>query len=251
MRRKISVCIPTYNGEKYIREQLESILNQLESQDEVIISDDNSTDRTLEIIQSLNDNRIQIYHHPKQDDPHHGLFNKMICILKNVENALQHATGNIVFLSDQDDVWLPSKVDRVLQEIQQGADLVLHDSTIVDARGHVVSQSLFKYLRPSMNPFKILFKDPFQGAAMAFSKQLKETALPFPSLRIPHDHWIGINAYFRKRKIAIIREPLMLYRRHEDTVSALGKGKSPNPLRFKVASRLFVLQAVLKIIKSR
>ncbi len=251
MRRKISVCIPTYNGERYIREQLESILNQLDAQDEVIISDDNSTDRTLEIIQSLNDSRIRIYHHLRENNPYRGLFRTLYCVLKNVENAMRQSTGSIVFLSDQDDVWLPGKVDRVLQEFQQGADLVLHDSTIVDAQGYTVCQSTFECRQPSMNPLRVLFMYYFQGAAMAFSKQVKEDVLPFPSLPICHDHWIGINAFFRKRKIAIVRKQLLLYRRHGNNVSVAGTRESPNPLYFKVMYRIFTLQAVLKIIKSR
>lgn len=94
----ISVCMATYNGEEYIKEQLESILCQLGEMDEIIISDDGSTDNTLNIIESYNDSRIKIHINTGK----HGF-------VYNFENALQKAKGEYIFLSDQDDIWLPEK----------------------------------------------------------------------------------------------------------------------------------------------
>ena len=246
MHYKISVCIPTYNGEKYIGEQLESILKQLDMQDEVIIYDDKSTDHTLEVVRRLNDNRIRIYNHSKEHNPYRSAYKNIYYVYKNVENALQHATGNIIFLSDQDDIWLPGKVKRIVQEFRQGADLVLHDNIVVDAQCRIICRSYFEHSHPSMNPLRILFRCYFQGASMAFSEHVKNKVLPFPSLPVSHDHWIAINAYFRKQKIAIIREQLMLYRRHEDNVSPSTQ-KSPNSLCFKIGYRLFLLRAAMKV----
>ena len=95
----ISVCMATYNGEKYIREQMDSILQQLGEGDELIISDDLSSDKTVEIIKSYKDKRIKLYIH----GDNHGF-------VRNFENALVHADGDIIFLSDQDDIWMPDKV---------------------------------------------------------------------------------------------------------------------------------------------
>ena len=89
MHYKISVCIPTYNGEKYIGEQLESILKQLDMQDEVIISDDNSTDHTLEVVRRLNDNRIRIYNHSKEHNPYRSAYKNIYYVYKNVENLVK------------------------------------------------------------------------------------------------------------------------------------------------------------------
>ncbi|MDE5758415.1 MAG: glycosyltransferase, partial [Allobaculum sp.] len=91
----ISVCIATYNGERYIETQIRSILDQLNEDDEIIISDDSSTDRTLDIIRSLNDSRIKLF-----------AGNKFHSRTFNFENALKQATGDFIFLSDQDDIWL-------------------------------------------------------------------------------------------------------------------------------------------------
>ena len=91
--KKISVAMATYNGEKYIKKQIESILINLNKDDELIISDDGSKDKTLDIIKSIKDKRIKIISGPKQG------------VIKNFENALNNCTGEYIFLSDQDDIW--------------------------------------------------------------------------------------------------------------------------------------------------
>lgn len=90
----ISVCMPTYNGEKFIRIQLESILSQLGNDDEIVISDDSSTDKTVEITKSFNDSRIHLLENNTFHSP-----------IYNLENALKNAKGDFIFLSDQDDEW--------------------------------------------------------------------------------------------------------------------------------------------------
>jgi len=100
---RISVCMATYNGEKYIYDQLQSILTQLSENDEVIISDNYSSDKTIEIIELFNDPRIKIY------------FLKKGKSIKNFENALLHASRDYIFLADQDDIWLPGKVQIMME----------------------------------------------------------------------------------------------------------------------------------------
>ena len=95
----ISVCIATYNGERFIREQIDSILRQLSSDDEIIVSDDGSTDDTISIINSIDDKRIRIIEGPRKHSPTH-----------NFECAMKEAKGYYIFLADQDDVWKPNKV---------------------------------------------------------------------------------------------------------------------------------------------
>ena len=112
----ISVCMATYNGEPYIKEQVNSILAQeLEEgqQMEIIVSDDNSTDHTVEVLESYHDDRIKIYRH----EPHRRYkhYNALMSASKNFENAVLHASGDVIFLSDQDDVWYPSKIKTMLQ----------------------------------------------------------------------------------------------------------------------------------------
>lgn len=100
----ISVCIATYNGEKYLKEQLDSIIPQLTAQDELIISDDGSKDTTMEIIKryAANDSRIKVYKGPGKG------------VIANFEFAINQTQGEFIFLADQDDVWLPEKVQTNL-----------------------------------------------------------------------------------------------------------------------------------------
>src|SRR3954471_17623480 len=118
---RVSVCIATYNGADFIIEQLHSILRQLGTTDEVIISDDSSTDDTLELIRSLNDTRISILEKQQFRSP-----------IYNFENAISKARGKYIFLADQDDVWLDGRIDKRLPLLQDNYDLVLNNCKIVD-----------------------------------------------------------------------------------------------------------------------
>ena len=132
----ISVCIATYNGEKYIKEQLSSILSQLSEQDEIIISDDRSTDQTLPEIRSIKDSRIHIYTHEKDFKT---LFSIENCT-HNFVNAMKQAKGDIIFLSDQDDVWLPDKVKTMTLALQH-SDLVMSNCSITDEKLNIKTAS--------------------------------------------------------------------------------------------------------------
>ena len=127
-----SICIATYNGEKYIKEQLTSILSQINIDDEVIISDDGSTDQTTEIIKSLNDSRIKLI----KGDFHNFTF--------NFENAIKQAKGEYIFLADQDDVWLPNKYHECLHELKK-YDLICHNSKITDKNLNIINNSFFNF----------------------------------------------------------------------------------------------------------
>ncbi|MCG2791916.1 MAG: glycosyltransferase, partial [Weeksellaceae bacterium] len=104
----ISVCLATYNGEKYLEAQIKSILKQLSVDDELIISDDRSTDNTISVINKFDDNRIKIFINKNKNGVAH-----------NFENALLKATGDYIFLSDQDDIWADNKVDVLLKELKE------------------------------------------------------------------------------------------------------------------------------------
>lgn len=226
----ISVCIATYNGEKYIREQLESILKQLNADDEVVISDDGSKDKTIEIIESLADKRITIL----QNNGKHGFTH-------NFENAIKNAKGDIIFLSDQDDVWLENKVDSFLNVIKPGY-LVISDAW-------VCSNSLEKKYRLSevrcfqKTYWKNLYKGMFLGSTMAFTKESLKYFLPIPNV-LGHDMWFALLSALKNRLI-YLDEPLLLYRRHEETVTTSGS-KSENSLCFKLEYRMKFLYYTLK-----
>ena len=125
----ISVCMATFNGEKYIKEQIESILSQISLSDELVISDDKSTDNTLDIIRDFNDPRIKLYIHEKD----HGF-------VRNFENALTKSNGDIIFLSDQDDIWMPDKVNTTLR-VLGNCDFTFSDCVTINENEEIISKS--------------------------------------------------------------------------------------------------------------
>lgn len=204
----ISVCIATFNGEKYILEQLQSILSQLNEEDEIIISDDKSTDETRNIIESIGDNRIKLF-----------INNNPNGYTSNFENSLKRARGEFIFLSDQDDVWKKNKVQIVLKYLKE-YDLVVSDAIIVDESLQVLQESRNSILNIKTGLYNNLFKSYYLGCCMAFRKSLLERALPFPENHdlCLHDSWLTVVAesFF---KTYICSEGLILYRRHQGNVS--------------------------------
>lgn len=245
-KNKISVCIPTYNGSKYINEQIDSILSQLSSDDEIIISDDRSTDNTIQILESYNDPRIKIFIHENIDNPYKGPYKNIYYVYRNVENALMNASGDYIFLSDQDDIWLPNKVQCVMNAFKEGAFIVQHNNTLIDNNHNVILDSYFSFVKPSNSLYRTFLKCYIQGASMAFTRNVLDKALPFPKNPISHDHWIAYNSYFRGSRMYLIDKSLLLYRRHDNNVSPSG-GKSLNPLWFKISYRFRLLWAILSI----
>lgn len=235
----ISVCLATFNGEKFIKSQIESILIQLNDNDELIISDDQSTDNTVAIVRKINDPRIQIYYNEKKHVSSPSAF-----ATKNFENALSKSKGDIIFLSDQDDVWLPNKIEVMISYLET-YDMVISDAYITDINLEIVHDTRFY---PGCGQTQNLYKayistHPYQGSCMAFNRKVLAKALPFPKPITSHDTWLGyLGATFFKVKLA--PEKLMYYRRHSDVVSITGE-KSKRPLVYKLFNRLKYLSMVI------
>jgi len=232
---KISVCMATYNGEKYIKEQLESILYQLSEKDEVIISDDHSTDDTLHVISLLKDNRIKVFTNEKEKG-----------YTRNFENALEKSSGEIIFLADQDDIWTPNKIDVSLKYLGDN-DFVVSNCKIVDTNLNILNKSHFELRRVKQGFLHNLLLTRYIGACMAFRREVLLKSLPFPenTSLAAHDYWICLVAelYF---KVILIEEPLVLYRRHDANAST-GGDKSKNTLLHKIKVRIYTLYNLLRI----
>lgn len=213
----ISVCIATYNGERFIEQQLKTILSQLGQDDEVIIADDGSTDATVAKIGKLGDPRIRIIEGAHRHSP-----------IWNFEKALEQARGEYIFLADQDDVWMPDKVATSMRYLQD-ADCVISDNQTIDADDHVIEPSFFKINGThSGRWFNLLIKNGYLGCCMAFRRHVLEASLPFPSDIPMHDIWIGNVAAFRYTA-RFIPEKLMCYRRHGGNAST---ASSPSAYSF-------------------
>lgn len=231
--RRISVCMATYNGEKYIREQIVSILGQLKQFDELIISDDGSNDGTLEIVRSFNDDRIKIVYNSLGKG-----------YSQNFENAIKSALGEIIFLSDQDDVWFGDKVEKMLVLLED-SQLVVSNAQFVDENLDLIKETFFSLRGGQRGFLNNLYKSRYLGACMAFRKEIYSKLFPFPSNRnlCPHDLWITLIAEFYF-KVSTIDEPLIYYRRHGENVST-GGSFSENTIYKKIYFRCYSLLKVM------
>lgn len=233
----ISVCIAMHNGGDYIVEELNSILPQLGESDEVVISDDGSSDGSIQRVEDLKDNRIKIYPYKCE----RSITMPRQFVTRNFENALRHAKGEIIFMADQDDLWMPNKVKVFVEQLRQ-YDLVLSELSICDGEGKLTGKKWFNGKFRQNNPLKI-FGMTYQGCSMAFNRKVLDAALPFPPKMLSHDHWIGYIAEI-VGKVKYIDEPLMYYRIHDHNVS--GNSHSTNSLRFKISYRLYMVMEFLK-----
>lgn len=224
MKPKISVCIPTYNGGKYIHEQLASILIQLPADSEVIISDDSSSDNTLDIVRGFNDDRIKVIPGNSFKSP-----------TFNLENALNNVTGDHIFLADQDDIWEKDKV-TVMSGLLDEYDLVLSDCSLINETGAVISGSFFRLNRSKKGFINNLIKNSYIGCCMAFNGKILKRALPFPKNIPMHDAWIGLIGELFGRTVFCDKK-LIKYRRHDNNLSPTS-GKSPYPMLKKISFRI-------------
>ncbi len=232
----ISVCMATYNGEKYIRQQLCSIISQIGEGDEVIISDDGSTDSTLDTIRSMADGRVRIVKGPCRQSP-----------TQNFENALSHAKGDYIFLADQDDVWLPGKVSACMKWLGR-YDCVVSDAEMADESLRVIEKSYYSVHHTKPGRWYNLFvKNGYMGCCMAFTRRVLDAALPFPHGIAMHDLWLGNVAAFRF-SVKFIHEPLVTYRCHGGNASFTATGKSGFSLSEKLHIRL---QTAINLLAKR
>jgi glycosyltransferase involved in cell wall biosynthesis len=234
-RIKISVCIASYEGERYIAMQLRSILEQIREGDEIIIVDDASTDNTCAEVLGLNDPRIALTRNARNRG-----------VLRAFEAALSQSSGELVFLSDQDDVWLPGKVETIVKEFEAdpGLMLVASDAVLIDDDGFQIGDSFYAQrgkFRSGILSNLLIGK--FHGCTMAFRSALLRDALPFPSgEEVHHDTWIGCLNSLVGGKTKYIEAPLVAYRRHSKNVT--GRIRQGNYKRFRV--RVQLLSGLIK-----
>jgi glycosyltransferase involved in cell wall biosynthesis len=220
----ISVALASYNGEKFIREQIDSILRQIGERDELIISDNMSRDNTIDVIKGINDKRIKLCFCEKEG------------VVANFENALNHTLGDIIFLSDQDDIWVEGKVEKIVSIMTfEEPQLIYSNLEFVDGAGCVLGV----HWKLKRGYVRNLIKGSYVGATFAFNRKFMEKALPFPDDIPMHDWYMGLFAEKMKYKITLLNEKLIYYRRHEQTLTGC-----KNPLSKKLRARLSMNRAV-------
>lgn len=236
--KRISVAMVTYQGEKYIKEQLDSILSCLGEEDEVVISDDGSKDGTREILKAyqIQDERIQVINGPRKG------------VKANVENALRACKGKYIFLADQDDIWMPDKVERVMAELEKPeVGLVVHDAVVMDGTcENVVLASFYSLKGSGAGVLKNIWRNTYIGCCMAFKRELLEKALPIPHYIEMHDQWLGVLNDKFGYGTEFIPEKLLKYRRHGNNASGMSHYGVPRMIKNRVC---FVWAFLMRLLK--
>lgn len=226
--RKISVALCTYNGAEFISEQLESILNQTVSINEIVVCDDASTDRTWQLILSWQKK------YPKIIRPIR--YESNIGYIKNFEKAISLCTGDIIFLSDQDDVWYEYKVEKILEMFLSNpeCEMVASDAEITDVKLKRSNTTLLRgrgdlTFNNKSSFHKKYDRSFFYGCTLAIRSSFLEFVLPIPK-SWGHDNWIGFIATMTGNT-KIVPETLMLYRNHVGGAGNNEKFKKFNVLK--------------------
>lgn len=210
---RASVAMAAYNGEKFISEQIDTILASLGTEDELVISDDGSTDRTREIVKKYmkQDKRIRLI-----DGPKNG-------VKKNFENAIRACEGEYIFLCDQDDIWNEKKIEIVLKAfLETGCSVVVHDNVVVEEDGKtVIWDSFFKERGSGAGAKKNIWKNTYIGCCMAFKRELLDKILPIPNTIEMHDQWIGVINDLDGTGTVFLSDKLIFYRRHGENASSM------------------------------
>ncbi len=226
--KKISVALAAYKGENFIREQLNSILIQLGENDEIIVSDDLPGGETEQIVRDFaeTDKRVKYIKGPGQG------------LIMNFENAIKNCTGDYIFLCDQDDEWLPDKVEKVTEKLDEGFSLVLHNAMVTDENLKITDTSFFNSHATKLGFLNNIIRNSYMGCCMAFRKELCGKILPFPQNLPMHDQWIGLIAE-KTGKVCLVEKPLILYRRHGGNMTG-----GATSLKQKIMWRVSIAQRI-------
>lgn len=209
---RISVAMAVYNGEKYLGEQIESILDQLGEDAQLVISLDPSEDGSEAVIDRYTGTDYRVK----------KVYGKGKGLIRNFENAISNCDGDIIFLADQDDVWLKDKVEQCMEGFEDKRVMaVVHDAVVCS--GDLKSElnpSFFAYKNCGGGILKNVIRNSYMGCCMAFRKELLKWVLPFPENIPMHDQWIGIMAELHGKTV-FLDEKLIKYRRHGENKSKM------------------------------
>ena len=220
MTPRISIAMAAFNGEKYIREQLESFGTQTVPPNEVVISDDDSSDKTVEIIEAFKA-RAKFEVNLLQNEDRIGY-------IANFANAISQCTGDIIFISDQDDVWFPEKIQKVCKILEEHTEVhcIVNDMELTDGSLKPWGVTRFTFAR-RMGAAGAA-GEMIAGCGTAITRQWRNFTLPFP-LEMSYDAWIGQLAQ-RLGVLHLSEERLQYYRRHEANTSYIYWRVNPSSL---------------------
>lgn len=227
---KVDVLLATYNGETYLAEQLDSILKQTYKDFHLFISDDNSKDNTVKILEEYakKDNRITIF---KQE--------KNLGVASNFEFLLSKVEAKYFMFSDQDDIWNEDKIEKTIKKIEESnSDIIFTDLLVVDDKLNVLYNSYWKLKGfddkiLKHNSFEALYLNNYvTGCTMLMKKEIISKVLPLPknSKYVLHDYWIAL-IISQSGKLDFLNEATIKYRQHKNNrVGSKKKTESLNTL---------------------
>ena len=200
---KVSIALATYNGDRYLEAQLDSFARQTRLPDEMVVCDDKSTDGTVRLLEAF---KLRA---PFEVRVHINANN--LGLTKNFEKALSLCRGDVIFLSDQDDVWFDIKIATVLGALEQNAwaQVVVNDQVITDANLRPTQFTKMGHLRSVGQRVEGLIT----GCCTALRSEFRDFCVPFPLSVTAHDKWIGDSAIALGIRFTLA-EPLQFYRRH-------------------------------------
>jgi glycosyltransferase involved in cell wall biosynthesis len=208
----VSVVMTVHNGHRFLAEQVASILAQLESGDELIAIDDASTDNSVEILRSFSSSCMRIHPNPLNQG-----------VVRSIEQGLRLASAEFIFLSDQDDVWLPGKRRAFVAEFERDPSvlIVISDAEIIGGNDELIAPSFMRMRRGFRSGVvSTLWRSRYLGCAMAIRRSLLDLALPIP-LTVPmHDMWLGALGRLCG-EVRYIDRPYLKYRRHMANLTSL------------------------------
>ena len=232
----VSVVMSVYNGRKYLLPQVESILRQLETGDELIVVDDASTDDSVALLRKRKSPFIRIYSNAQNQG-----------VIRSFERGLGLAREDIIFLCDQDDIWLAGKRAAFVAafERNRAALVVISDAQVIDAEGNVVAESFMAVRRGfKSGVMATLWRSRYLGCAMALRRSLLALALPIPRVVPMQDMWLGVIGRIRGG-VVYIDAPYLQYRRHGMNITPL---RSQLNWRSMATWRIALLVAVIQRI---
>jgi glycosyltransferase involved in cell wall biosynthesis len=214
---KISIALCTYNGEKYLTAQLDSILDQTHPADEIIIVDDGSTDATLDIIRE---------YASRTDILQYFVNEQTLGYVRNFSKAISLTSGDFVALSDQDDIWTKDHIEKLLNNIG-GKAVCVGDSIMIDAQGKEtgerfsdIKQNYYIPENDVQKAYRIVFNyNPYQGASMLIDRKWVDSYLPIPVEAGYHDTFLAGCASLTQG-LSVIPDAITKYRIHEGQVTS-------------------------------
>jgi glycosyltransferase involved in cell wall biosynthesis len=211
----VSIALITYNGERFLRQQLDSIFNQTYKNIEVIAVDDCSNDGTISILEEYR----------KTHDIRMFVNRQNIGYLRNFENAVSRCRGEYIAPADQDDIWLPNKIEILIKGINSSS-LACSNAILIDQNGAVFSNSAMAYsnFAPASGKafMRFVFSNFVIGCTTLISRELVQHALPIPEGEKYHDWWFALVAS-TMNGISYIKEPLLMYRQHATNTIGMKK----------------------------